>query len=181
VTSRPGPAGLGMVVLALLALAPGASCGESTAAAAPPRAGAGVVASINDGDSLRLRDGRRIRLVQIDAPEDPAECFGRAATRVLVRLAPRGTAVRLVADPALDERDAHGRLLRYVFAGGRNVNLALVRAGAAAPFFFRGARGRYAGALLEEAREARASGRGLWGACPGTRLAPGRGIDTGSP
>ena len=50
----------------------------------------------------------------------------------------------LVRDPALDATDRYGRQLRYVFAAGTNVNLALVRAGAASPYFFRRERGRYA-------------------------------------
>ena len=42
-------------------------------------------------------------------------------------------AVTLEADPALDRVDRYGRLLRYVLRAGRNVNLELVRLGAAAP------------------------------------------------
>ena len=38
-------------------------------AAASTAADGGVVARVADGDTLTLRDGRRIRLVQIDAPE----------------------------------------------------------------------------------------------------------------
>jgi micrococcal nuclease len=61
-----------------------------------------------------------------------------------------------------------------------NVNLALVRAGAAAPYFYGGDRGRYADALMRAAIDAKAARRGLWGACPRTRLDPYRAVDTGS-
>jgi endonuclease YncB( thermonuclease family) len=54
-----------------------------------------------------------------------------------------------------------------------------VRAGAAAPYFYRGERGLHAGRLVTAAREARAKRRGLWGACPGTRLRPERQVATG--
>ena len=81
----------------------------------------------------------------------------------------------LEADPALDRVDRNGRLLRYVLRGSMNVNLALVRAGAAAPYFFAGDRGRYAARLLTEAARAKAARRGLWGACRGTALDPGPG------
>jgi endonuclease YncB( thermonuclease family) len=142
---------------------------------------AGHVASIADGDTLRLADGRRIRLVQIDAPEPGSECFGNDAERELARLAPPGSDVELERDPALDERDRFGRLLRYVSVGGENVNVALVERGAAAPYFFRGDRGRYADRLLDAAEAAEAAERGLWGACPAARLQPSRTLAAGPP
>jgi len=137
-----------------------------------------VVQVVNDGDTIRLEDGRRIRLVQIDAPEE-SECYGRAAAAALLLTLSRGTRIELESDAALDDRDEHGRLLRTVFVLGINVNLAQVRAGAAAPYFYRGARGRYADKLLDAAERARAHRLGLWAACPGTLLRPERGIDTG--
>jgi micrococcal nuclease len=142
-------------------------------------ADSGVVATITDGDTLRLADGRRIRLVQIDAPEEATECYGTEATRALIALAPRGTEVELVRDPALDDADGGGRLLRYVEADGENLNLRLVADGAAVPYFFRGERGRYAEELLDAADEARRDRRGFWRACPGAVLNPGLGSPTG--
>lgn len=139
----------------------------------------GVVAVVSDGDTLRLGDGRTIRLVQIDAPEASDDCFGREASAVLGRLAPPGTDVVLERDAALDDVDTYDRLLRYVIVGDTNVNLELVRRGAAAPYFFRGDRGRYADRLLTAARAAREAGRGFWGACPAARLDPNRGSLTG--
>src|SRR5262245_50236236 len=142
---------------------------------APPR----VVAGVTDGDTLRLEDGTRVRLVQIDAPElGSGECYSRKSASALARLVPIGSAVRLRADPALDRTDRYGRALRYVVRGGTNVNVALVRRGAAAPWFFDGDRGRYADRLLAAATEAKSAGRGLWGACPATQLDPTRGVET---
>lgn len=94
----------------------------------------------------------------------------------LVLLTPPGSRVVLEADPALDAVDRYGRLLRYVLRGGRNVNVELVRRGAAAPYFYRGARGRHSDRLLAAARTAKAAGKGLWGACPRTELDPDRAI-----
>ncbi len=139
----------------------------------------GVVAYVGDGDTLGLEDGRTIRLVQIDAPEASGECYGREATAALGQITPRGTPVELEPDPALDDVDVYDRFLRYVFVDDVNVNLALVREGAAAPYFFRGDRGRYATELLDAADEARADRRGFWSACPAARLDPGRGALTG--
>lgn len=127
-----------------------------------------LVARVIDGDTLELVNGRRIRLVQIDAPEHAGECYGRKAGTVLRRLLPAGTRVRLQADPDLDRRDRFGRLLRYVFKGRTNVNLALVAEGAASVWFYDGQQGRYADQLLSSAVAARASRRGVWGACDAT-------------
>ena len=136
---------------------------------------------MRDGDTILLSDGRRVRLVQVDAPELGRECHGDASAAALERLAPPGTELRLERDPRLDDVDRHRRLLRYAYADGSNLNVEVVRLGAAAPYFYRGERGRYARRLVAAAREARAERRGLWGACPGTRLRPERQVETGAP
>jgi endonuclease YncB( thermonuclease family) len=139
-----------------------------------------VVASVTDGDTLRLTSGERVRLLQIDSPElGTGECYSRAARTALLQRAPVGSRVELEVDPRLDRADRFGRLLRYVHRGSMNVNVALVRAGAAAPYFYGGDLGRYASRLLSEARDAKAARRGLWGACPGTPLDPYRQVETG--
>lgn len=139
------------------------------------------VAYVIDGDTIAVSGGKRVRLVQIDAPESPEnECYGLESKSELERLLPTGTKVRLAADPALDARDRYGRLLRYVFKGKMNVNLELVRRGAATVWFYDGDRGRYADALLGATQTAMAAGRGLWGACPGTPFDTSQGADTGT-
>ncbi len=138
-----------------------------------------TVESVTDGDTLRLTDGRRVRLVQIDAPEvDENECYAEEAAAALERLVRPGSRVRLEADPALDDRDRFGRELRYVFVGDANLNEVLVRDGAAGVWFFDGEMGRYASELLVATLRARTDRRGLWGACPGTAFNPYEGIDT---
>jgi micrococcal nuclease len=138
-----------------------------------------TVARVGDGDTIDLADGSRVRLVQIDAPElGEGECYGRQAAETLRELLPEGATVRLEPDPHLDDVDRFGRLLRYVHLGETNVNLELVRRGAASVWFFERDRGRYADELLDAADAAEKAGRGLWGACPGARLVPERGVDT---
>ena len=133
----------------------------------------GVVARVSDGDTVQLRDGERVRLVQIDAPElGTGECYSAAALRELRRLLPAGT--RVLVEPDLDRIDRFGRTLAYVDRDGTLVNLELVELGAAAPWFFAGQRGRYADDLLDAAREAKAERRGLWGECRRTELDPER-------
>ncbi len=118
-----------------------------------------------DGDTLETVDGRRIRLVQIDASESSGECYGAQATAALEALLPAGSRIGLERDPELDDVDRYGRQLRYVFKGRRNLNVVLVRRGAASVWFFDGDRGRYADRLLATARTAKARKRGAWGAC----------------
>ena len=133
---------------------------------------------MGDGDSLELANGRRVRLVQIDAPElGGGECYARDSLRDLESLAPLGRRVLLERDPELDDVDRYERLLRYVFVDGRNVNLELVRRGAATPYFNRGDEGRYADALLRAAAAARRAGRGMWGACR-VSWRPDRAVET---
>lgn len=140
----------------------------------------GRVGRVVDGDTIRLTDGRRVRLVQIDAPElDGTECYADRATKELRRLVPEGSEIELVADPKLDRVDRFGRLLRYVVADDRVVNVELVERGAAAPWFFHGDRGRYVDRLLDAAQAAQGARRGLWGACPRAVLDPTRPVSTG--
>jgi micrococcal nuclease len=132
-----------------------------------------TVAGVLDGDTITLRDGRHVRLVQLDAPEtDEGECYAGEAERVLTSLVPPGASVEIETDPALDQRDKFGRILAYVEKDGANINLELVRRGAAAPWFYEGDRGRYADELLAAGEDAQRHRRGLWAACPGTALDP---------
>jgi len=140
---------------------------------------------VADGDTVDLTNGAKIRLVQIDTPEVyfSPECYGKQASAITKSLLPPGTRVRLAVEPATDRVDEYGRLLRYVIRArdGLNVNVYLVRFGAAAPYFYDGRRGRYAALLDRLARRARARHLGLWAACPRTPYDPERGVATGPP
>ena len=157
-----------------------------TAGGAANRSLAGQLARIDrvvDGDTVALTDGRHVRLVQIDTPEVyfSAECYGKEASTITKHLLPPGTAVRLLREPKTDAVDSYGRLLRYVVRvrGDVNINVQLVRVGAAAPYFYDYRRGRYAGLLVRLARHARSRHLGLWGRCPGTPWDPNHGVSTG--
>lgn len=81
------------------------------AVSAPP---AYRIDHVVDGDTIALRNGQRVRLVQIDTPEVffGVECYGRAASSATKRLLPSGSRVRLFAELATDRVDQCGRLLR---------------------------------------------------------------------
>jgi len=158
----------------------------STAGGAANRAPAGQLARIArvvDGDTVALTNGRRVRLVQIDTPEvySSPECYGNQASKITKHLLRPGAAVRLLREPKSDAVDAYGRLLRYVIRirGHLNVNVQLVRVGAAAPYFYDYRRGRYAGLLVRLGRRAQRRHLGLWGRCPGTPWDPNHGVSTG--
>jgi endonuclease YncB( thermonuclease family) len=145
----------------------------------PPRSQRAVVVRHVDGDTLLLRaadDGSkvlsnhdtRVRLLEIDTPESvtpdqPVECYGKAASAELKRLTPVGSIVRVLPDR--DLRDPYGRTLLYVWnAGGEFVNLQLVRSGAARAVLFE-PNDRYIAQMRRAETKARANDRGQWGAC----------------
>jgi micrococcal nuclease len=173
VSSKPiiGP-GL-VALLFMLALA------ASSATAAPS---VYRIDHVSDGDTVVLRNRQRVRLVQIDTPEVffGRECYGKAASLRTKTLLPPGTRVRLLPEPATDRVDQYGRLLRYVVRvrDRVNVNIRLVAVGAAAPYFYRHRRGKYASRLEYLAKRARAKRLGLWRVCPRTPYNPYRGIAT---
>ena len=159
-----------------------------TAEGATSRSRAGQLARIDhvvDGDTVALTNGRHVRLVQIDTPEVyfSRECYGEQASKIAKRLLPPDTAVRLLREPKTDAVDSYGRLLRYVVRvrGNLNVNVQLVRVGAAAPYFYDYRRGRYAGLLMRLGHRARSRHLGLWGRCPRTPWDPNHGVSTGPP
>jgi micrococcal nuclease len=161
------------VVVAVAVVGSQLQAGRADAVEAPASAPAGfVVSEVIDGDTIRLANGKRVRLLQINAPElrPVAQCHADLSRLYLARLIDRP--VRLEPDPALDRSDEHGRELAYVFVGRRNLNVAMVRRGAAHVFFYRGERGKYAKRLARAEREARAAGRGLWRACWQTAVGP---------
>jgi endonuclease YncB( thermonuclease family) len=160
----------------------------SIAGAAPASVSVGQVGRIDhvaDGDTVDLTNGAKVRLVRIDTPEVyfSPECYGKQASAITKRRLPPGTVVRVTREPATDSVDSYGRLLRYVtrVRDGLNVNIRLVAVGAAAPYFYRGRRGRNAARLTRLALRARRRHLGLWGRCPGTPYDPYRGVSTGPP
>ena len=92
--------------------------GSKTTETAAAGSESAVVAAVSDGDTLRTTSGKKIRLLQIDAPELHGDCFGKAALSALKQLTPKGTPITLVRDPDLDQTDRYGRPLRYVIVHG---------------------------------------------------------------
>jgi micrococcal nuclease len=140
---------------------------------------AGIVRVI-DGDTLRAQTKsgtNTVRLIGIDAPETGAgygtrECFSAQATEKLRELVAQQE-VGLQVDPTQQNRDRYGRLLRYVFVDGTNINREMIRRGYAHEYTYRIPYQEQASFRRAE-REARERGRGLFapGTCSGNTGAP---------
>lgn len=137
------------------------------------------IVRVNDGDTLTVSKGEKIRLLQIDTPEiSPAECYGTEAHKALITLIGKSS-ITLESDSVSDDKDQFGRKLRYVKVGKVNLNLKLVEIGAATPYFYKGQRGKYSTQLLQAAQDAKTKKIGLWKICPNTKLEPLKPATTG--
>ena len=158
-----------LIPLALVAVLAAGCQGSENADTTSTTTGraAAVVEWVNDGDTLTLTNGGKVRLLQIDAPELETDCYGRAALQALIALAPKGTRVSLAADPSARRQGQVRPPAALRLRPGANVNVELVRAGAASPYFFRKERGEYADELLDAVDEARRGPPRLLGLVPG--------------
>jgi len=124
------------------------------------------VSRVIDGDTAVLADGTHVRYIGIDAPEErpTPQCGAEAATAANEALV-SGREVVLRLDPA-ETRDRYGRLLAYLEVDGTNVNVELVRRGAACGFAY-GETRRFRARIEAAEADARAARRGVWDGCPG--------------
>jgi micrococcal nuclease len=127
-----------------------------------------VVARVVDGDTIVLRGGERVRYIGMDTPESvepgtPVQCYAKAAGRENERLV-EGRRVLLRYDA--ERRDRYGRTLAYVYRArdGLFVNAELVRRGYARVLTIP-PNVEHATLFHRLAARARATDRGLWGAC----------------
>lgn len=124
------------------------------------RLGPCAVTHVADGDTLNVRCGsrkERVRMLQIDTPEREDPLYEEAGDALEALIAGRAVELELGAE----ERDEHGRLLAYVFVGGENLNLAMIRDGWS-PYFDRYGAGTYPREFAAAERAARAARRGIW-------------------
>jgi micrococcal nuclease len=121
---------------------------------------------VDDGDTILLADGRRVRYIGINAPEvahakygQTAEPFGNKAFEANKALV-YGQKVRLEFDR--EAKDRYGRLLAYVYlVDGRCVNLEMINAGWAYTLYKK-PNDRYDRTFVEAQRRAMKAGVGIW-------------------
>ncbi len=126
-----------------------------------------LVEEVIDGDTLIIENNIRIRLLNIDAPEQDA-CYGIEAKEQLSKLV---LGKNIILEKDQTAKDSFNRLLRYVFIHtdnpeGDNVflNKELVEIGAARTKYIAPNR-RYLSSLQASEREAEESSQGLWNSC----------------
>jgi micrococcal nuclease len=137
--------------------------------AAPPAIEPGLyrVARAVDGDTLLLADPReRVRLIGADTPETvkpnwPVEPWGPEASQFTKEFVAGGE-VRLEFDGP--PRDKYGRILAYVWVGGRMLNEELIRAGLARAELQYPYSDKMKARFRRAEAEARAARRGIWSA-----------------
>jgi micrococcal nuclease len=132
-----------------------------------------TVASVLDGETLELTDGRTVRLIGIKAPSPPLGWkrkdpwpFVAEAKEALSELA-SGATVELHFDERRSDRHDHVLAQVYVVRGEtrRWVQEALIAKGLARVYSFADTRACVA-ELLERERDARGARRGIWHSWP---------------
>jgi micrococcal nuclease len=121
---------------------------------------------VDDGDTVVLADGRRVRYIGINAPEiahardgPPGEPYGTDAL-IYNRMLVKNKTVRLVTDR--EKRDHYGRWLAYVFLSDNTfVNLEMLEMGYAHVLWHHPNRA-YEERLLQAQRRAMQAGKGIW-------------------
>jgi micrococcal nuclease len=115
------------------------------------------VQKIIDGDTFILSDGRHIRLLSIDTPEEGEPFYSEAkafADSILY-----GKAVRLEIDRVSE--DKYGRVLAYAYVDSLFYNELIIRVGLAHVYLFK-KNERYSRRLISAQNDARNAKRGIW-------------------
>lgn len=137
------------------------------------------VTKVVDGDTIRLGNGKYVRFLQISAPEiNKGHCYAQESQEALASLI-SGSKVTLELDSVSSNLDRYNRKLRYVYVDDKNLNLEMIRIGAAAPWFFNGERGKYSKEMISLGKIAFVNKIGLWAQCPEAKLDPTKELFTG--
>ncbi|MCG5534614.1 thermonuclease family protein [Ectothiorhodospira mobilis] len=151
-----------------IGLAPAAQGQELPVECGPPGGltRTGVVDHVTDGDTVRLEDGTRVRLIGLDAPEihwsrDEAEPYAREARRALQEILDDHDD-RVVLHPDDEDRDPHGRTLAHLFTpDGTPIAALLLERGLATALTIP-PNDRHLECYRATEARARASREGLW-------------------
>lgn len=153
-----------MKLAALLGAAALTGCGGAGSTCGPT---SGVVERAIDGDTIVLTTGERVRYLLVDTPESTngaTDCYGANAHQLNSDLV-AGKTVDLVYDEAACT-DRFDRLLAYVSVDGVEVNRLLVERGYACVLYIPPAGTDRHIEFENLEATARATGRGMWSACP---------------
>lgn len=134
-----------------------------------------LVVHVVDGDTIDiLIDGQnekmRVRMLGINTPETvdprkPVQCFGKEASAFLKELL-LNKRVLVESDPAADERDKYGRLLRNVYlSDGTDINAYLIEHGYAYAYTSFPLAQERKMELIALENQAKEASLGLWSSC----------------
>ncbi len=84
-----------------------------------------LVTRVIDGDTVVIEGGKSVRLLGIDADEKDGPCYEEASERLEELILNK----QVMLERELRDGDVYGRLLRYIFFDGQNVDLQLVKEG----------------------------------------------------
>ena len=116
-----------------------------------------TVSDVVDGDTIKLSDGKTVRLIGINTPEVGEPCYSEAKDKLSGLVL--GKEVMLEED--VGDMDRSGRLLRYIYVGDTFVNLALVELGLAHSYEY-GLNTKYSEQLKQAEAKAKGAGGCLW-------------------
>ena len=138
-----------------------------------------IVTKVIDGDTFKMSNGEKVRLLGIDTPEkydsdkldrqtsqsgkdkETIKKLGEASSEYVRKLV-EGKKVTLVRDSGYDDKDKYGRSLRYIYMeDGTFVNAKILEDGYANVFYSKQISKMDEFKRLE--RDARENKRGLWG------------------
>lgn len=127
------------------------------------------VLRVIDGDTIELSNGEKVRYIGIDTPEIRKKEGTRwiysprpyaEAAKNFNRKLVAGKRVKLEFD--VEKRDRHKRLLAYVYAGEKMINLEMLKQGYAMLYTYP-PNVKYVEKFIEAQRFARENKKGLWG------------------
>ncbi|MHA2023397.1 MAG: thermonuclease family protein [Candidatus Thorarchaeota archaeon] len=112
---------------------------------------------VYDGDTIRVSTGESVRLIGINAPESGQPCYDEATTKLSELLLWKE--VTLEGD--VEDKDQHGRLLRYVHADNTFINLEMVRLGFAHAYEY-GSNNKYSSLFTLAEEQAKEEKSCIW-------------------
>jgi micrococcal nuclease len=115
------------------------------------------VKEVIDGDTIVLAEGRRIRLIGINTPEQDMYFFEEAKDALGIMISDR----EITLEKDISEMDKYGRLLRYIYTKELFINLEMIKRGFASCYTYP-PDVKYSEEFARAERYAREKGMGLW-------------------
>jgi len=107
------------------------------------------VSKVIDGDTV-IVNGESVRLLGMDTDERGYPCYNEAKKRIEELILDK----EVILEKDAEDRDQYGRILRYIFLDGKNINLQLVEEGFAVARFYPENQ-KYKAEILESEKYAR--------------------------